>query len=79
MHNFSIADSIRKLRKEKDQVAENWQGETSTMYLQALEYYINQAIAIEKTLELINEGYDVVITSIEENEDTVKIYGAKKL
>ena len=49
------------------------------MYLQALEYYINQAIAIEKTLELINEGYDVVITSIEENEDPVKIYGAKKL
>jgi len=46
---FSISDVILELKKEYQLLQENWQGETSNMYLErVMNNYITYAQSIEK-------------------------------
>lgn len=79
MYNFTIQDTIKDLKKERELISDNWQGDVANLYLQALDHYINTAIAIEKCLEGVNEGMDYVSAQINSDEASPSSYGPKTI
>ena len=79
MYNFTILDTIKDLKKERDFIAGNWQGDLANLYLHAMDNYINTAVAIEKCLEGVNQGMEYVSAQINPDENGSKSYGSKSL
>lgn len=79
MYNFTIDDTIKDLKQEREFIANNWKGDIANLYLQAMDNYINTAIAIEKCLESVNQGMEYVSVQINPDEPQSKSYGSKHL
>lgn len=53
METYSLNHVVRGLEKEKEDLADNWQGDVSSMYLQIMDHHIDSAKKIDKRLEYI--------------------------
>ena len=77
---FSISDVILELKKEYQLLQENWQGETSNMYLErVMNKYIIYAQSIEKCIQEINSNFDQVKNEFQDEQDSFYTPPIKKI
>ncbi len=53
METYSLNHVVRGLEREKEDLADNWQGEAASMYLQIMDHHIDYAKKLDKRLEYI--------------------------
>lgn len=77
---FSISDVILELKKEYQLLQENWQGETSNMYLErVMNKYIIYAQSIEKCIQEMNSNFDQVKNELQDEQDSFYTPPIKKI
>lgn len=77
---FSISGVILELKKEYQLLQENWQGETSNMYLKrVMNNYITYAQSIEKCIQEINSNFDQVKNELQDEQDSFYTPPTKKI
>ena len=77
---FSISDVILELKKEYQLLQENWQGETSNMYLErVMNKYIIYAQSNEKCIQEINSNFDQVKNELQDEQDSFYTPPIKKI